>query len=536
MTQAQSITLPFLKKFYGDAVSKDGRFALWTKHNKRHLWCSSIEDATSRIEEHRDTYFTMALFPRGVTKRTKDNARALFGVWLDIDCGDKDNGKNYFPGPADALDWVLDTLVGKWSIIVHSGGGLHVYLLFDEPFWIENEEDRTRIQRVMKGWWTMINGLCPYDIDPIHDISRIMRLPGTFNSGAKALCHVIDENDTVIAFSDLEEMVPKVELTNDISHTAALDGEVDHDSLKMKINLLIDQDKVFESTWQRRRRFADKSPSAFCMAIANYLAMSQFSDSEIVAALKLWRTGQPDAGEKPDEWYLGTLAKARQVNKLDTVGNQIAAVLEDEDKEDKLKAISAVFQRVVKTIEHRVVPEYKGKKEKSSYVVIFEDGGTLIVPNTETLLSQSKMKVLAFEEAGIMMHYLKPDKWNDFLTLILQNLVKVKQELEGNLAFNIEQELRRFIEKKRESCNVVKDLGVLRPSQIYEEEGRVYFMWPTFKMHLASAGYNINNKELAGVLKGLGCSTHQFSNVERTRMWCATPERHDDGEATDDQA
>ena len=158
----------FLKMFYGDEVSADDRCAIWTKHNKRHAWCSSIEAAVSAAEKEkdRDTYFSVGLYPRGVSKRTQDNVSCIFGVWLDIDCGDKDNGKKYFRDVNAAIDWVYGSLAGQWSIITHSGRGIHVYLLFEEPYYINDDTSRrieSRSPFTRLNWTSMPpkNVICP---------------------------------------------------------------------------------------------------------------------------------------------------------------------------------------------------------------------------------------------------------------------------------------------------------------------------------------------------------------------------------------
>ena len=120
------ITSSFLESYFGDYISKEARFAIFSIHNRLHTWCPDIKTALKTVDPRRDTYFSVAAYPRGVTKRQKTNTRAIFGVWLDVDCGDRENGKSYFPNVEKAIDWVTDALAGHWSTIVHSGGGLHV--------------------------------------------------------------------------------------------------------------------------------------------------------------------------------------------------------------------------------------------------------------------------------------------------------------------------------------------------------------------------------------------------------------------------
>ncbi len=90
------ITEQFLNQFYGDGLSEESRAAVWLKDGKRHHWCGSVEEIVKVAERHsdKDVYFTMAVFPPG-SRRTQEKAMGIFGCWLDLDIGDKGNGRDY---------------------------------------------------------------------------------------------------------------------------------------------------------------------------------------------------------------------------------------------------------------------------------------------------------------------------------------------------------------------------------------------------------------------------------------------------------
>ena len=513
----------WLEAFYGDSVSKDARFTIWTFHNRAHYWCSDISSAFKNFDLRRDTYFSMAVYPRGITRRTKDNASAIFGVWLDVDCGDKGNSKDYFPTVEKALAWVTDTLCGRWSFIIHSGGGLHVYLMFDEPFWIESDEDRTRAAKLTKAFHSWADNLCPHTIDPIYDLARVMRLPGTTNTRTGNIAYVLDESGEEVSFSDLEEFLPPVEL-NETSQVSSIDGEADIEDVKSTISMLREADKTFDLTWKRQRRLKDRSPSGYCMSIANSMAAAGCRDVEIVTALKMWRASQTDAVEKPESWYEITLSKARKMSRPEIIGVQVSAALETDDAVEQMEKISLVLGREVSEIRKRVIPEYKGHKEKSSYEFIFTDDSTVLLPNTETLMSQEKMRNALFEEIGVLMQRLKGAKWDDFLRLVLANVTEITEELEGNTSFNLENELHAFVQKKRESGNLVQSLDAMGPTTLYEEDGVTYFKWNAFKRHLLGVGMiGLKTNAVARMLKDLGAESRQFGDAARSRLWSVPP-------------
>jgi hypothetical protein len=527
MGQTDAMITPFLEGFYNDAISSGARFATWTKYNRAHVWCSSIEAVTKSVQPDRDTYFTMAVYPRGITKRTKDNALGIFGVWLDVDCEKDDGEKGYFPSTEEALDWVTDELAGYWSWIVHSGGGLHVYLMFDETFWIENDEDRIRASKIIKAYHRWANARCPHTIDSLIDLSRVMRLPGTVNTRTQTLCHVIDESEIRVSFSDLEEFLPEVTIDEKSRSETTTDGEIDVLELKRQLQMLRESDSTFDSTWRRARRLTDKSPSGYCMSLANLLCTAGFQNGQIVVALKLWRDAQTDAVEKPESWYLTTVMKARANTKGERIGNQLTAALEEDDHESHLNGISSVLNKKVGRIERRVIPIFMGQKEKSSYAFYFMDDSTLLIPDTDTLMRQERMRALAYEEAGVLVRRLKGNKWDDFLALVLSTKVDVLEAEEGNRAYNILNELHNFVDRKRDLANIVTDLSDMSSATLYEEAGVVYFKWDLFKRHLAGSGYQIQNSNMARLLHDLGCQRRQFSGSGRPRLWSVPPRREE---------
>lgn len=524
MSQIDTITAPFLRAFYGDAISQESRFAIWTKHNRAHMWRSSLDGALKHLDPDRDTYFTMGVYPRGISKRFADNVIGIFGVWLDVDCGKDDGAKGYFPTVDKAIEWVTDELAGWWTWIVHSGGGIHVYLMFDEPFWIEDEDDRTRAKKIVKAYHRWAATRCPHTIDSLIDLSRVMRLPGTLNTRTKGLCHLTEESSKTVSFTDLEDFLPTVEIDDDSRSETATDGEVDISELKRQLQLLRESDSTFDSTWRRVRKLTDKSPSGYCMSLANLLCTAGFRDGQIVVALKLWRDAQTDAVEKAESWYLSTVAKARANTKGEVVGNKLSAALEEDDPESHLDGISAVLSKKVTKIKKRIIPEFMGQKEKSSWEFCFEDGSTLVVPDTDTLMKQERMRTIALEEANVLVRRLKGNKWDDFLALVLSSKEDVIEAEEGNRAYNILNELYAFVQRKRELASIVTSLSEMTSTTLYEEEGVVYFKWELFKRHLAGAGYQIANSNMAKLLKDLDCHRRQFSGYGRPRLWSVPPQ------------
>lgn len=92
----------------------------------------------------------------------------------------------YHDGPASAEEALafLETLPLRPSLIVHSGHGLHCYFLLDEPVGRSHGGRGEEPEGVMDRFGRAIVALAQqrgWKPDPVYDVARSMRLPGTFN-------------------------------------------------------------------------------------------------------------------------------------------------------------------------------------------------------------------------------------------------------------------------------------------------------------------------------------------------------------------
>lgn len=525
MAENKSIAHGWLTDFYQGEVSPESQMAIWTMKNKKHHWCASIEEAVAVAEKQKgNTYFTMGLYPISNTQRKQDHVKCIFGVWLDIDVGDKGKGAKYFPDMETAVSWIQDSLAGMWTYVVHSGGGLHVYLMFDEPFWINNDDDRLVARKIIRYYWAWANTQTEYTIDALTDLSRIMRLPGTRHTGKGETCHVIDQCDTRVSALELMEKLPSAPLPAESGQVAGLDGEADPETVKRKLALIQDADIQFLKTWKRTRRLKDQTPSAYCLSIANQLCVAGFNDSEIQCALEMWRASQTDAGPKQPEWYHATIKKARAAsNATETekqFDNQLSLAVLETDEANQAETTTVVFGAALGSIIKHSTKEHRGHKEKVQYTLKFVGGKSIAVPSSSALMNQGAMRELLYEELGFVMKRLKAPQWDKVLKLLQGMMQEEEAAVEGNLAYNIEEELQLFVGQKIENAEVTRDLAEWGRQMLYQDDTeQYYFNWTAFKIRLGNTGVNVSNKQMAKILTALGSESVQFGDIRRTRMW-----------------
>ena len=167
-----------------DAVRPSGRGYLFTLDNnspKQSVFNDNsdahrkIDDA---IEAGQQVFVSLAQFKDDSSGRKAESADSCKSVWLDIDCGEGDDKKYKTQIEAIEAAQAFCSLckIPKPSVVVNSGGGVHLYWCFDTNIsvarWKPISED--------------LKALCKahnLHIDPavMGDASRVMRVPGSAN-------------------------------------------------------------------------------------------------------------------------------------------------------------------------------------------------------------------------------------------------------------------------------------------------------------------------------------------------------------------
>jgi hypothetical protein len=152
----------------------------------KHHWVEAAADMQEQLEKwlpDHDLYFSMSNF-EGPGKRTKDRVSSVKAFWLDLDCGPEKGAvpasgtpKGYLTKrlAAEALEKFRAELDLPTPTLVDTGGGIHVYWVLEEAVSREQWEETA----------AKFKALCVAHklyVDPaVFEVSRIMRLPGTFN-------------------------------------------------------------------------------------------------------------------------------------------------------------------------------------------------------------------------------------------------------------------------------------------------------------------------------------------------------------------
>ena len=185
---------------------------LWIKHfknktDKKTITFNAQKDhwqaARTAIEYNDkgyDIYFGVHLTdsPMDEHLRAKEeNITAQTAIIADLDCKSAwhiDTDKKKFP----TIEQAKTFLPFEPSILVDSGGGLHSYILLNEPIKFSTDAERKSAKERNQNYIEMIreNAKGYTGVDGVADLARVLRLPGTYNfkNGVEnaPLCKVLD--------------------------------------------------------------------------------------------------------------------------------------------------------------------------------------------------------------------------------------------------------------------------------------------------------------------------------------------------------
>jgi len=180
----------FLDRVYAGCTA--GYLTIWTLPDKHteYFEISKVHDAVAyvqtRVDSH-NVFFGVGLRreARGPYERgTKRNVLSLPGIWLDVDVKGNTHAQETLPATwADAMQ-VINLCPLPPSILVSTGGGLHAYWLFNQPLEVEegkHENVNTTFKKFQNRIRKEAEDKFGYKIDPTGDITRVLRLPETYN-------------------------------------------------------------------------------------------------------------------------------------------------------------------------------------------------------------------------------------------------------------------------------------------------------------------------------------------------------------------
>jgi len=175
------------------------------------------DQAVKLNNESKSVYFGIGVGDkrkRSTERLIATEVTAIPGVWIDIDIAGAGHKSERLPANINEAMVIVNSLPLSPSILVASGGGLHVYYLFKEPFELNTPEEKADAAWLVLGIQAMFKQKNPqYDIDATHDLSRVLRAVGTTNFKYNLPVQVIECSKYRYSFEDLEQYAAEPTIT-----------------------------------------------------------------------------------------------------------------------------------------------------------------------------------------------------------------------------------------------------------------------------------------------------------------------------------
>ena len=199
---------------------------LWTKQDKA-TYPFAVSNSTEREAMAKkaielsdtgfDVYFGVNLMNEAPARNARVKAEYVTlqtATIADIDIlGGEHTDPNKYPADLEAAKGFLPFPV---SLTVDSGYGLHPYCIYSTPI-IVTAENRSDVTKRNKKFIDAIRshaGKYAKAVDSVHDLPRVLRMPGTYNYKLgrenAPLCHIIGVNDLRFTPSDLDEKLSEI--------------------------------------------------------------------------------------------------------------------------------------------------------------------------------------------------------------------------------------------------------------------------------------------------------------------------------------
>lgn len=452
--------------------------------NKLTKWSKAIKTGTDlyfHVQEHDLEKLGRIAADEGKTmacvRGRKATCTRIFGLVLDIDVGDKGTDKEYYPDLDSAKRAAAET---KPSAIVASGGGLHVYYKLSEPIVVDDIEKEAAW---LKRWGKSMQMEYAYDTDPVYDVSRVMRWPGSKHKNG----------NTVEVLAMGGPLYRKSQMTFKSM-----------DDLKYKSPQL---SQLFNNQVPGM-----KDASRVCFRLASALLAKGWSDNAVRHALVQWRMQHAKDMKlnRSDDWYQRTIDAARD-GKMTETESPIELLTFIVTEATSVPEPVLTFFRMLfnSTAEIRKETPKVGKDYKAGApVYVINTGEADIVFPSRVLVSFSLFRNLILDHTGVMLPTMKSigGRWESFVQAFVSECEnRTSSSFASDEAFVAESIFEYFHDAAEGDKGSVRTLRSIDPPIVHKENGVVTFRSSNMLGWVnQTLGVKISAQAISGVLQSVG--------------------------------
>lgn len=456
-------------------------------------------------------------YPIGLTRArgtpsqraTIEQVQCLVGLVADIDhkpggCPDEQTART-----------ILQQLEHAPTYLVHSGHGLQAGWLFREPWVFDTPQEHADAQNLALAWgYTVAEqyNRAGYEVDAVHDLTRIMRVPGTMNVKGDPVPCVLRELDADRRYNPQELSDCCIDVPRATMRQTALPSvDVSSAFPTERHELLMQEHDEYRATWEHTRKDLNGDCSRHDMALASYAAQCGWSDDEITAMLVAHR--QKHGRDKPDklhraDYYARTIHRARQTSEQQQAQQQAADTIQDAtaDGGAVIKALAERWEIPLTRID-RVTGD--------PAVYRFWIGGKVAEVAAPDMVTQGRFLGEILSVANVLPRAVAPKEkptWRDLVNRVAQ----VAETIEGGDGTTRDGALLGVLTDMIEERGIA-DLGddedIHQTGGIFRHDGRIWFSLGELvqKCKVVSMDGRVSQKSLAQRLRAVGAVDKQFA-------------------------
>ena len=546
----------FLSAFC-DEVPNGLHMLLWTLPDRISHWCTTVAEvkstATKLANKGHDVYVGVGFAPRnfGKMKRCPANQIAgIAGLWVDVDYQSTiHTKKNLPPDEQTAMD-LIESMGLSPTLVVHSGNGLQAYWLFNELWIFDSDEEREEAASMSRRWNATLRArarMHGWDVDSTFDLSRILRLPGTYNHKSdppkpvRLLGLYDDRRYNIHEFEKYlldDEHTAHVATTSPVS-VGALILDPNANPPLDKLIPLLENDPRVRRTWHRARTdMQDQSPSAYDLSLASFAVRAHWTDQEIANLLIAHRRHHGDDLKLRQDYYQRTIRTARASFEREQREQELKRrELEREEQVDKTltelqKTVESASATGAQTEDHQPETDEETRQkilkavssmltvEITRFVKYLSDppvyrletrDGAVLLGNASALTSQSKFKTAVYSATGRAIPKFKSAQWDQIIEALAKAAVEEGLGEEATDRGTARSWLLGYIRERRPLDNIEDAVEAQHP---FQHEGHIYIFGANLRNWLNVArGERVSAHQMGAILRAHGCEPQTIGVV-----------------------
>tara|TARA_Y100000310_G_scaffold245762_1_gene250777 strand:+ start:878 stop:2215 length:1338 start_codon:yes stop_codon:yes gene_type:complete len=417
----------------------------------------------------------------------------IAGLWADVDYAGENHTKAGLPTTeAEALELIYAMPVPP-TIVVHSGHGLQAWWLFDKPWIFEDDVSREEAQAMIRGWQGHMAQIAKdrggWVVDATHDLSRLMRLPGTFNNKSEPVpVKVLSSDGPRHKLDDywaygLENGAAPIE-----KRETGLQLDTGAEPPWEQFRALRDNDPKFKRSLERRRSdLTDQSASSYDMSLASIAVVAGWSDQDIANLLIFSRRSNGDDLKLREDYYTRTISKAR-------------GPVEQAEAQERLEEGGSLADLSI-LLGVEIIDLVKHLGDPPEYWMETTDG-SITLGTINNIVDQGRFRNAVAATTGRVLVRCKEAAW----ARRAESILSCCREVELGEASHPGSEMAHWVETYLDSQTVLEDQGIAAEQGLpFRKDGAVMFSLSEFRQYLRfSLGEQLSSHKLGQRLRLCG--------------------------------